>query len=442
MISLLAATMVSCSGGTPPETTAPKATEAATSVQPPVVASDVTDATAESDGSVALTKQGDVGAGIPTDNPDRLLDYDPFVAPDKVTESTGACSFPKELFPAKGQPVEMITWVRGDKVMGLGNGTSEAVCLYQSKEPITTLQWSPVGDRLLVGSTTVVTPDGAVPSGFAAGDDVRWSLAMGKSLLGRLADGTLRKHTFDPVSSKYTADRSVSFLDDHETVIYHPAGKHIFAIGTGAEPGGNAKQVGVWFADNLGLKRKIAIRDIDALDISEPAFDGTGSSFFFIAKHKTHNHVHLYSTSTSKFSVAIDRPEPISNLVVQQAYGSTAAVQVGSCRGTKPTTIASSSLIDNKQMSFTFTDSEIHPEFADRWLMPVALPMGRQMLFLSRPNGCIGPATLHLEYEDENDDAHRTLTKKIVDNVEIVALRGVQSLPRELGAIVSAQVVT
>jgi hypothetical protein len=382
------------------------------------------------------------GKSVPNDSPDGFLNYDTFAPPGDVIESTEACSFPAELFPDTAQPVEMITWVKGNRVMGLANHSTTIVCLYQSDVPITSLTWSPNGERLLVGSTTVVSKEGSISTGFGADADVKWSFPKGTSLLGRLSDGTLRKHTFKSDTKQFSADSSVSFLDDHEAAIYHPGGKNIFAIGTGAEAGGNAKQVGVWFADNLGQKRKLAIRDIDALDISEPAFDGTGSSFFFIAKHKTHNHVHLYSTSTSKFSVAIDSPRPLSNLVVQQAAGSTAAVRVGSCEGTQPTTIAETFLVDNEQASFMYPGDFDHPEFADQWLTPVGFPMGSEMLFLARPAGCTGPASLYLEYEDETSDVHAGLTKKIIDNVEIVALRGVQSLPRELGAIVSAQVVT
>ena len=142
--------------------------------------------------------------------------------------------------PAAGE----VTYVTGDgRLMGVRPDGTGARCLASDVAArFPGLSWSPDGTRVLLGAAQARAPEGPVTTAFAAGDQVGWSRPTGRAALAVTAAGRLVKRT-----GGTGPPEDVTFLERHESALYHPAGRAIVSVGTDRDGG-----YGLYLADNRG----------------------------------------------------------------------------------------------------------------------------------------------------------------------------------------------
>ncbi len=284
------------------------------------------------------------------------------------------------------------------------------------------IQWSPDGARVLLDGDRVLDEGGFHASGFLAGNpDVEWSGPKGTSLLAATSDGSLVKR-----SSRGQDRTDVSFLDQHDSSTYHPAGKAIVALGTGVGESGEP-ELGVWLATNIGAAGRLLVRDESAAAISEPRFDASGAVLYFLARHAEGvSHVHAYDTSVAELSEALDTTKEISALTVSALSDGAWAVRTGSC-DQGPTGVIAAFGSGEPQ------DVGGRAELRGQALEPAGWLPERRLLVLARP-ACGEPGTLW------QLDADGTTTA-LATGVDAAAARTVRGIPNELSIPIGAEVV-
>jgi hypothetical protein len=173
-----------------------------------------------------------------------------------------------------------ITLAIGRALYAIDPATSQASCLAMLDGPASTLDWGPQADRLLVGSDTVLSADGAEPSGFQADTaGVMWSKPKGSALIAPSADGSqlLHKTVGNPNDVEDVAGLAVTWMAE-----YHPSGVAIIAAGI-ADDG----RAGLFIADNHGENVKpLALLLNDPEDtITDMAVSSAGNVVTFVHDH-------------------------------------------------------------------------------------------------------------------------------------------------------------
>lgn len=119
-----------------------------------------------------------------------------------------------------------VSFVAGGKVYVARHDGTTAGCVLEADA--VDLEWGPEADRLHLGdlrrfgrTETSVLDDDV--------ESVAWSRPTGKSVV-YIAQGRLMK-----VDAFGQEPYEISFLEDHDEVVYHPAGTHIAVTGTDSE---------------------------------------------------------------------------------------------------------------------------------------------------------------------------------------------------------------
>jgi hypothetical protein len=79
----------------------------------------------------------------------------------------------------------------------------------------------------------------------------------------------------------------ISFLADHDEVVYHPAGTHVATTGTDGDG-----TYGVWLATNLGEEPQLLAIGEDARRIFSLGFRHDGTTLYYAAEHDDRYDVH------------------------------------------------------------------------------------------------------------------------------------------------------
>jgi hypothetical protein len=168
-----------------------------------------------------------------------------------------------------------ITFIKNGQLLSSTPEGDPVECLLQVKEDF--LSWGPLGDRVLVGnkvfrnaSSTTVKPG-------------VWSRPEGKSLIYTASNG----RRLMKVSISGGPPEDISFLRQHDDVVYHPAGTHIAASGRN-ERG----KYGIFIATNVGTEHFIVARGESTESISGLTFSHDGRHLFFVAQHGDETHLH------------------------------------------------------------------------------------------------------------------------------------------------------
>lgn|GEM_PF-3521194 len=187
------------------------------------------------------------------------------------------------------------------------------------------IQWSPDGDEVLIGPDLVLRNDGRfVETGyFPENRALRWSEPTGKALI---APNAQTGHLVWRNAHDSTERIDVSFMDRTTAAVYHPAGKHIVAAGTGSDGLGE----GIFLASNRGAN-PTRLGSIEHGEVSGLAFDPTGDSFTFLHSHPDGTtEVHRYTLPFDQLdTLATYTGESATGLVTSAADNGAAAWVVG-----------------------------------------------------------------------------------------------------------------
>ncbi|MEO6571821.1 MAG: hypothetical protein ABIO83_09755 [Ilumatobacteraceae bacterium] len=172
-----------------------------------------------------------------------------------------------------------VTFARDGGIFTFDPTTGEVSCLAAIDDPVTTLDWNPVGDRLLVDGDTVLSADGAHPAGFApATAGITWSQPAGSALLAPTPDGSQLLHVDadDPTDVEHVGALATTWA-----AAYHPSGLAILVAGI-ADDG----SAGLFITDNLGgqLHQFVFLEDADSV-ITDLAVAHNGNWVTFVHDH-------------------------------------------------------------------------------------------------------------------------------------------------------------
>jgi hypothetical protein len=185
-----------------------------------------------------------------------------------------------------------LTFVVGNELLHAGrsvlNGKDGAAleCSLKVRNP-DGLEWGPVADRVLFGDLRRSDGEKTYKIDDEA-ESVSWSRPTGKSVV-YISNGRLMK--VDAFGEK---PFDISFLDEHDEVVYHPAGTHIAVTGTDKDG-----TYGVWLATNLGKEPQLLAIGEDARRIFSLAFSHDGTTLYYAAEHDDHYDVHALRLALS-----------------------------------------------------------------------------------------------------------------------------------------------
>jgi hypothetical protein len=240
------------------------------------------------------------------------------------------------------------------------------------------LEWGPNGDRVIVDRHSLFRNGTVYTLAEQEREDLEWSRPTGKSVIYVARDGRLLK-----TNAQGGAPIDISFLEEHESVTYHPSGTHIAVVGRDGEG-----TYGIFFATNLGQDPRLIARGEKASLIENLVFSHDGDHLYFDAQHPRRYHLHevVLDTSTTgvtdltfktleKFGAGFTQP-------VVSPFGGHVAVAYGDCSVGK----ANLYLTGPGTKSLAVDD----PQLADSSLGPVGwLPNGN-LVAIAYPAGYCG----------------------------------------------------
>ncbi len=173
-----------------------------------------------------------------------------------------------------------VTIVAGDTLVGFSHDGTIGRCLADGTTGVKTLSWGPVGDRVVAGET-ILLADGSRHPLVATGTDTMpvWTTPTGLRIV-TIVDGHPTKTEVDGSSPEL-----IGFLEQHDALVYHPAGTHYLTTGT--QPNG---EYGLWLARNDGQVWVLAAADTDAR-LSSPGWTADGQ-IVFAAHHSDRWDIH------------------------------------------------------------------------------------------------------------------------------------------------------
>lgn len=271
-----------------------------------------------------------------------------------------------------------LSFVSGDRLFVAPPGTATARCALEVQNPLD-VEWGPEGNRLHLGDLR------RYGGGRAASleDDVEsiaWSRPTGRSIV-YVSEGRLMK-----VDAFGREPFDISFLADHDEVVYHPAGTHIAVTGT-ADDG----TYGLWLATNVGEGPHLLAIGEDARRIFSLGFAHDGTTLYYAAKHANRYDVHSLrlalqdetgTTRDAELGTLDSADTEMGDVVVSEFADGRIAYSVGSCQEGTRTRVWDGSV------------TELGGELAELSTEPVGwLPNG-ELLVLARRTGCDGEGTL------------------------------------------------
>jgi hypothetical protein len=292
-----------------------------------------------------------------------------------------------------------LSFVTGDELFVARRSASTARCVLDVPGTAD-VEWGPEGDRLHFrdlrrydGEQIVTVEDEA--------QSIAWSRPTGTSLV-YVSDGRLMK-----VDAFGEEPAEISFLANHDEVVYHPAGTHVAVTGT-ADDG----TYGVWLATNVGEDAQLLAIGEDARRIFSMSFAHDGTTLYYAAEHDDRYDVHSLRLALQDEAGAIRDAElgtldttssEMGNVIASEFDDDSVAYTVGSCDDGKRTRVWAGSV------------TELGGELARFSTEPVGwLPNG-DLLVLARASGCEGEGTL---YAWRNDD-----TTALAANVSAAGVR-------------------
>jgi hypothetical protein len=281
-----------------------------------------------------------------------------------------------------------------------------ARCILDVPDPID-LEWGPEGDRLHFGDLRRF--DGHEMFSIEADpESVAWSRPTGKSVV-YVVDGRLMKA--DAFGSEPS---DISFLSEHDEVVYHPAGTHVAVTGT-AEDG----TYGLWLATNLGEDPQLLAIGEDARRIFSLEFAHDGKTMYYAAEHDDHYDVHSLRLAVQDDEGEI-RDAELGTLdsattemgdVVVSEFDERVAYTVGTCEENKTTRVWNGSV------------TELGGELANLSTEPVGwLPDG-ELMVIARRAGCEGNGVLYAWSPGQ--------TTRLVAGVSVAGVRALLPPPPE-----------
>jgi hypothetical protein len=186
--------------------------------------------------------------------------------------------------PAGGE----ITYVEADRLYGVTGDGKMRRCL--ASDAAGTPQWNGIGTRVFFEAGLVL------------------SRPEGKSVL-RIDAGRLFKRSVDGGD-----ERNVSFLDRHDAVVYHPAGRHIASVGL------NENRYGIYVATNEGEGRQLVTDAENASELSNLQWTESGA-LAFSAFHDGVRHVHRLDLSNYELSTVDESVDDVSDIAASRFEG-------------------------------------------------------------------------------------------------------------------------
>lgn len=268
------------------------------------------------------------------------------------------------------------------------------------------LEWGPGGDRLHFGDLRRYDGEQI----FSLDDEpesLAWSRPTGESVVF-ITDRRLLK-----VSAFGDEPTDISFLADHDEVVYHPAGTHLAVTGTDDDG-----TYGVWLATNVGEEPQLLAVGEDALRIFSLSFEHGGATLYYAAEHDDRYDVHALhlalkdaggSTRDAELDTLDSFSGEMADVVVSEFADRKVAYSVGTCDEGKKTRVWDGEV----------TELDGLPEGGST--EPVGwFPNGR-LVVLVRDSGCTGDGTLYLWSPRE--------TTELVAGVGAVGVRAVLPPP-------------
>jgi hypothetical protein len=320
-------------------------------------------------------------------------------APTGVFELTSGCEGLRKL---RGPQVSFV--LGGDLYVARRSGNI-ARCVLEIPQPLD-VNWGPEGDRVSFGDLRRYEGEGVV-SLDASAESISWSRPTGRAIV-YVSEGRLMK-----VDAFGDQPVDISFLADHDEVVYHPAGTHIAVTGT-ADDG----TYGLWLATNVGKDVQLLAIGEDARRIFSLSFAHEGTTIYYAAEHDDHYDVHSLRLALQDEEGEIRDAElgtldsastEMGDVVVSEFVAENIAYSVGSCDEGKATRVWDGSV------------TELGGELAGLSTEPVGwLPNG-ELLVLARQSGCEGDGAL---YAWRSDQATR-----LVEGVSAAGVRAVLPPP-------------
>lgn len=279
-----------------------------------------------------------------------------------------------------------VTFVLSGELFVARRNGHVARCVLEVPAPLD-VDWGPKGDRVLFGDLRRYEGDGVVSLDDMA-ESVAWSRPTGRAIV-YVSEGRLMK-----VDAFGDQPVDISFLADHDEVVYHPAGTHVAVTGT-SEDG----TYGLWLATNVGEEPQLLAIGEDALRIFALSFAHDGTTMYYAAEHEDHYDVHSLRLALRDAEGAIRDADlgtldsattEMADVVVSEFVADNVAYTVGSCEEGKTTRV----WVDGDV-------TELEGELAGLSTEPLGWMPNGELLVLARGSGCEGDGTLYAWSPDQ-----------------------------------------
>ena len=270
--------------------------------------------------------------------------------------------------PEGGEPTVLVD----DRLYGLGADLTAPRCLLEGGlDP--DIEWGPAGDRVRIATTVHGSDFNAIE--FDADSRLEWTAPTGSRIVVLSADSVTK------VAVGGSDDViNITFLDETNSVAYHPAGTHLLAVGTD-----DFGQYGLWFAGNDGVNFTLIAFDEDAT-ISDPVWSWLNEPLF-VARHQDgRNHVHRVELVDGNFEgpVVVETSDQIDLLKASPFDPVMVAYRLRGepGKGCVEVSTAAVSGVDLPEPLASYTST------------PVGWLSAERLLVLAFPDGCDSPAEL------------------------------------------------
>ena len=279
-----------------------------------------------------------------------------------------------------------VSFVLGGELYVARRTGNVARCVLEIPGPLD-VDWGPEGDRVHFGDLRRYEGDGIVSLDDVT-ESIAWSRPTGRAIV-YVSEGRLMK-----VDAFGDAPSDISFLADHDEVVYHPAGTHVAVTGTSDDG-----TYGLWLATNVGKDAQLLAIGEDALRIFSLAFAHDGTTMYYAAEHEDRYDVHSLrlalqdeegATRDAELGTLDSASTEMGDVVVSEFVADRIAYSVGSCEEGKTTRV----WMDGEV-------TELGGDLAGLSTEPVGWMPNDELLLLAREAGCEGDGTLYAWQQDE-----------------------------------------